>query len=46
LKDLCKNGNKLNTEIYLDLYYFLVNEKFDINKNIRDFIGKKLKFKW
>ena len=46
LKDLCKNGHKLNTEIYLDLYYFLVNEKFDINKNIRDFIGKKLKFKW
>lgn len=46
LKDLCKNGNQLNTEIYIDLYYFLVNEKFDIDKNIRDFIGKKLKFRW
>ena len=46
LKNLCRNSDKLNTEIYIDLYYFLVNEKFDIDKNIRDFIGKKLKFKW
>ena len=46
LKNLCKNHNKLNTEIYIDLYYFLNNEKFDIDKNIRDFISKKLKFKW
>ena len=46
LKNLCRNNNKLNTEIYINLYYFLVNEKFDIDKNIRDFISKKLKFKW
>ena len=46
LKNLCKNNNKLNTEIYIDLYYFLVNDKFDIDKNIRDFISKKLNFKW
>ena len=46
LKNLCRNSDKLNTEIYIDLYYFLVNEKFDIDKNIRDFISKKLKFKW
>ena len=46
LKNLCRNSNKLNTEIYIDLYYFLVNEKFDIDKTIRDFISKKLKFKW
>ena len=46
LKDLCKNYNKLNTEIYLDLYYNLVNEKFVIDKDIKDFISKTLKFKW
>ena len=46
LKNLCKNFNKLNTEIYINLYYFLVNDKFDIDKNIRDFISKKLEFKW
>lgn len=46
LKDLCKNSNKLNTEIYLDLYYNLVNEKFEIDKEIKDFIAKTLKFKW
>ena len=44
LKNLCKNFNKLNTEIYINLYYFLVNDKFDIDKNIRDFI-KKVKTK-
>ena len=46
LKDLCKNYHKLNTEIYIDLYYNLVNEKFEIDKNIKDFISKTLKFKW
>ena len=46
LKDLCKNNNKLNTEIYLDLYYNLVNEKFEMDKDIKDFISKTLKFKW
>ena len=46
LKDLCKNYNKLNTEIYLDLYYNLVNDKFEIDKDIKDFISKTLKFKW
>ena len=46
LKDLNKNENQLYAEIYIDLYYFLENEKFNIDKNIRDFISKKLKFKW
>jgi hypothetical protein len=30
----------------LDLYYNLVNEKFEIDKEIKDFIAKTLKFKW
>ena len=46
LKDLCQNSHKLNTEIYVDLYYNLVNEKFEIDKIIKDFISKTLKFKW
>ena len=46
LRDLFAFKKDLITEIYIDLHYFLVNEKFEIDKNIRDFISKKLKFKW
>ena len=46
LRDLFSNEKDLVTEIYLDLHYYLVNNKFEIDKNIRDFISKKLKFKW
>ena len=46
LRDLFAFNKDLITEIYIDLHYFLVNEKFEIDKNIRDFISKKLKFKW
>ena len=33
-------------EIYLDLYYYLENEKFIIDKDICNFIKNELKFKW
>ena len=46
LNDIWDNSNTLFTEMYIDLYYYLENEKFEINKNIRDFIGKKIKFRW
>ena len=39
LRDLFAFNKDLITEIYIDLHYFLVNEKFEIDK-------KKLKFKW
>ena len=45
IKDISKTGRKLNTEILINLYYHLVNEEFQIDKNIKDFIEKKLKFK-
>ena len=46
LNDICQTRNRLNTEIYINLYYYIKNEKFEINQNIRDFILKTLKFKW
>ena len=46
LNDMGKIGNKLNIEIYINLYYYIKNEKFEIDQNIRDFIVKNLKFKW
>ena len=49
--DFLKNNNILNNssnnnEIYIDLYFYLENEKFVIDTNIRDFIKNELKFKW
>ena len=41
LRDLFSNEKDLVTEIYLDLHYYLLNNKFEIDKNIRDFISKK-----
>ena len=46
LKNLFNQGNKLNIEICLNLYYHLINNKFEIDNNILKFIEKKLKFKW
>ena len=45
IKDLNKTGSKLNYEILINLYYHLKNDEFEIDKNIKDFIEKKLKFK-
>ena len=45
IKDLHKTGSKLNYEILINLYYHLKNDEFEIDKNIKDFIEKKLKFK-
>ena len=45
LNNMCKTPNKSNTEVIINLYYNLVNEKFKIDKNIKDFFEKKLKFK-
>ena len=39
-------SNNINIEIFIDLYFYLENEKFIIDANIRDFIKKELKFKW
>ena len=52
--DFLKNNNILNNshnndisnEIYIDLYFYLENEKFVIDTGIRDFIKNELKFKW
>ena len=38
--------NNINTEIFIDLYFYLENEKFIIDTNIRDFIKNELKFRW
>ena len=46
LKNISKAGNKINSEIFINLYYKFINEKFQINDNIKDFFKKKLKFKW
>ena len=43
---LNSNNNNINNEIYIDLYFYLENGKFNINANIRDFIKNELKFKW
>ena len=40
------SSNDINTEIFIDLYFYLENEKFIIDANIRDFIKNELKFKW
>ena len=39
-------SNNINIEIFIDLYFYLENNKFIIDANIRDFIKKELKFKW
>ena len=46
--NLLNNSNDINipNEIFIDLYFFIENEKFVIDKNIRDFIKNELKFKW
>ena len=52
--DFLKNNNILNNscnnntsnEIYIDLYFYLENQKFVIDTSIRDFIKNELKFKW
>ena len=38
-----KNGD---IEIYINLYYDLKNEQMEIDKDIKDLIEKKCKFKW
>ena len=38
-------SNESKIEVIINLYYNFVNDKFEINKNIKDFIEKKLKFK-
>ena len=40
------SSNNISSEIYIDLYFYLENEKFLINTKIRDFIKNELKFKW
>ena len=46
LKNICKISNKSNTEIFINLFYNFVNEKFQIDENIKNFFKKDLKFKW
>ena len=46
LNDISENSNNLFTEMFIDLYYYLQNDKFEINKSIKDFIGKTIKFRW
>ena len=41
-----KKSEKNEKEIYIDLYYKYENDKFEIDKNIRDFFKDNLKFKW
>ena len=43
---LSNSSNNITGEIYIDLYFYLENEKFFINTKIRDFIKNELKFKW
>ena len=43
---LTNSLNDINIEIYIDLYFYLEQEKFVIDINIRDFIKNELKFKW
>ena len=43
---LSNSSNNISSEIYIDLYFYLENEKFLINTKIRDFIKNELKFKW
>ena len=38
------NNNKI--EVFIDLYFYLENEKFLIDTNIRDFIKNEFKFRW
>ena len=45
LNNSCKT-NILNNEIYIDLYFYLENDKFLIDTTIRDFIKNELKFRW
>ena len=42
------NSNTVNipNEIYIDLYFYLENDKFLIDTKIRDFIKNELRFKW
>jgi len=40
------NENFPNTEIYIELFYGVSNEKFYVNDKLRDVFSKKLKFKW
>ena len=40
------SSNNISNEIYIDLYFYLEKEKFQINTYIRDFIKNELKFKW
>lgn len=53
--EFLKNNNILNksntnnnsaVEIYIDLYFYLENDKFMIDTYIRDFIKNELKFRW
>ena len=39
-------NNRKEKNIYIDLYYKCIDEKFSINANIRDFLRNQLKFKW
>ena len=39
-------NNRIEKEIYIDLYYKNENGKFSINTSIRDFFKNQLKFKW
>ena len=43
---LSNSLNNISIEIYIDLYFYLEQEKFMIDINIRDFIKNELKFKW
>ena len=43
---LSNSLNNISIEIYIDLYFYLEQEKFVIDINIRDFIKNELKFKW
>lgn len=39
-------SNCPNTEIYIELFYGIQNEKFYINEKLRDVFSKHLKFRW
>ena len=41
-----KKNERIEKEIYIDLYYKYENQKYEINKNIRDFFKNTLNFKW
>ena len=46
LRNVNANLTNIQNEIYIDLYFYLENEKFVIETQIRDFIKNELKFKW